>query len=123
MHTAMLGDSALPSALALLLYSESKQGCPSLPANLQDSKWANYSQFQMAAGAKPTPSEPWQRDADSEASDGAASGAAADGAATGTELRRGNTSLAALHLDWQAAQALLAAANATIDRVAAALAS
>lgn len=95
----------------------------SSPATLQDSKWQDYSTFESAAAAAPLPSALWQREADILASNDTAVDTAAEEAAAGTKLLHGNTSAAELRLDWQAAQALLAAANATADRVVTALAS
>jgi hypothetical protein len=95
-----------------------------LLATLQDSKWADYSTLESTAAAEPLPSHLWQQEADADASKSTASGGpAADGAAAGTKLPQKNTSASELRLDWQAALALLAAANATADRATAALAS
>lgn len=94
-----------------------------MPAILQDSKWADYSAFESAAAAVPLPSDTWQQAADGGDNNTTALGAAVGGAAVGTQPQGSNASAATLHLDWRAAQALLAAANATIDRVVAALAS
>ena len=79
--------------------------------------------FDSAAAAEPLPPDLRQQEAGDEADNGTASGGAAADTAAGPKRLRQNASAAALRLDWQAAQALLAAANATADHVVAALAS